>query len=163
LTLSRKWKAEIGEFERNDWKLCQLLIICFVLYRRTECIGLKRKCHAKLCWLPNLKEQLPSWGANMCEVSQEIFPSLWNSLIHYGVHEIRPVASVLSLINPILNLLLCLVKIYFNIIFSCMHTSSKWYYLHRSLDFKVYISHFLVRVTSHPPWFDLPNNIWWRA
>jgi hypothetical protein len=59
-------------------------------------------------------------------------------------------------------------NIYSNIILSCMPASSEW-----SLTFRfpnqnivcishLFHTHYMSR-TSHPPWFDHPNNIWWSV
>jgi hypothetical protein len=58
----------------------------------------------------------PSWGANSCPADQEIPRPLWNLKVHYSVHNIPSLVSVLSQINPVHTLAPCFCKIRFNII-----------------------------------------------
>jgi hypothetical protein len=56
-------------------------------------------------------EQSPSWEANSHSASQEILRLLWNTMVHYRVHQSPPLVRIMSQMNPIHNLRTYFIKI----------------------------------------------------
>jgi hypothetical protein len=67
-------------------------------------------------------DSLTSW-----EARQEIPQIFWNPKVHYRVHNSPSRAPVLGQMNPVHALPSCFFKICFNIVFTSMHWSSKWW------------------------------------
>jgi len=112
-------------------------------------------------------EQNPSWESNSHSANQEISTLQWNLKIRYCIHYSPPLVPVLSYMNPVHTLPTYFSKIHTNIIFLSTFMSSNWSSLQVSQP-KIYI-HFssppwilhIPPISSHPSWFDHPQNIWW--
>jgi hypothetical protein len=104
--------------------------------------------------------------ANNHSTSLDIPCLLWNPTVHYSVHKIPPLATVLSQMHPVHSLPLYFPKNHYNV-FSSTPKSSDWILPFMSVDQNsVYIFHPLhawyMPHPSHPPWLVHPNNIWWN-
>jgi hypothetical protein len=61
--------------------------------------------------------------------SQEIPRNFWNPKVHYRVHKSPPPFAILSQMNPVHSLTLCIFKILFNIILPSTLRFPKWSFL----------------------------------
>ena len=71
-------------------------------------------------------EQNPYWEANRFSDSQKIPRILWNTMVHYRIHNCPPPASVLSQIDPVHTLTPHFLKMYLNITLQSTPGCSKW-------------------------------------
>jgi hypothetical protein len=80
----------------------------------------------------NYYNQLTLWSRVLLQQltvgfsSQEISCLLWNTKVHYCVHNSLPPAPILSQMNPIHTLQPYINKIHSNFIFPSMPRSSEW-------------------------------------
>jgi len=65
----------------------------------------------------NSMEQGPSWEAISHTASQEITHLLWNSMVHYPLHNSLPLVPILSQVHPVHSFPPCLPKIHSNTVF----------------------------------------------
>jgi hypothetical protein len=75
-----------------------------------------------------------SWEAANCAAAQKLPNILWNPKVHYRVHKIPPLVSILNQINPIHTISSYLSKIHFNIVHPSTSWSSQW-------SFSFWLSH----------------------
>jgi hypothetical protein len=68
----------------------------------------------------------PSWEAAICVSTQELPSNLWNSKVHYRVHNSPPMIPILSQIETVHTTASYLSKIHFNITHSPTSWSSYW-------------------------------------
>jgi hypothetical protein len=78
--------------------------------------GQKFNTHTFCNQLTDSTEQSPSWEVNSHSAAQEILRLSWNTKVHYRDHKRLPLVPVLSLINLVHTLLLCISEIHSNII-----------------------------------------------
>jgi hypothetical protein len=76
-------------------------------------------------YVSNCMEQNPSWEANSHPASQEIPCLLWNTKVHYGVHNSPTLVGILSQMHPVHYFPSYFSKIHSNIIFLSAPTSSE--------------------------------------
>jgi hypothetical protein len=110
----------------------------------------------------NFMKLISSWETASCAPIQE-FPSiLWDSKVHYCVHNSTPVVPFLSLINPVNTTPSYPTKIHFNVIHpphvlvllvvSFLPAFPPIFYMHASSSHSCYMP-----CPSHPPWLDHSN------
>jgi hypothetical protein len=78
-----------------------------------------------LC-ISNHKKENPSWEANTSSASQEILRILWNSNVHYYIHNPPPPSPLPSQINPVQASPTNFFSIHFHIIPTFTSMTSKW-------------------------------------
>jgi hypothetical protein len=116
--------------------------------------------------LTNPMEQSPTWEANSHAASQEIPRLLWNSKVHCHVHRSPSLVPILIQMNPVHILQPYFPTVHSYIILTFTPRSSEWSLPFRFPSETSYAFICLMRAigpTHHSPWFDLPNNIWWRV
>jgi len=102
-------------------------------------------------------EQRPSWEAKRSSASQEIPRTLWNSKVHYRIHNSPPPVPILSHSNPVHAP--SFLKTHFNIILPSPPSSSNWFFTLR-FPTKILYEPLLYPHTccmphlSHSSWFD---------
>jgi hypothetical protein len=132
----------------------------------------------KVLWLisqlTDSTEQSHSWDADSYSAGQEILHLLCDPMVHLHVNNRPPLISILSHMHQVHTFPPNFPKTHSNIIFPSTSSFCKW-----SLPFRVsnqniymyfsslpqvlhaHISSHLI--SSHPPRFLPPNNIWWRV
>jgi hypothetical protein len=113
-------------------------------------------------------EKSPWSEAGNCSDGQETDHFSQNLKFHYQVHNSLPVNPTLSQMNPVYTLISCSLRFILILFFHQCLGLSKWSLPFTFHDYNfVCISHLPhVSYMSHPhhsPWFDCPNNIWWRV
>jgi len=109
-------------------------------------------------------QQSPQSEARQFSASREIPHILWNSKVHYRIHNSLPPVSILSQINPVHATTSHFLKIHLNIILSYMSGSSKWSlslkFPHQNSVYNSALPHtcYMPR-PLHYPRFHEPNNI----
>jgi hypothetical protein len=100
-------------------------------------------------------------------LSKIILLSLWKPKIRYRIHKSPPLDPISSQLNPVRPIDPCFPKVQLNVILPPTPRSSQW-----SLPFGPpnqnplntsplpHACHMFCPL--HPPWFNYPNNIWWR-
>jgi hypothetical protein len=97
-------------------------------------------------------------------LTNKLNPLHQNPKVHHCIHQRLPPAPILSKVNPFHTLPAYLPKIRPNPFLPSMPRSFKWSLsLGLSQQNPVHFSplSYACHMPCPPPWFDLPNNIWW--
>jgi hypothetical protein len=101
------------------------------------------------------------------QLIKKILISLWNSKDHHRLHKNPPLDPILSQPNPVRPIDPYLPKIQLNVILTPMPESSQWSLTfgppnQNSVNISPLPNACHMSRPSHLPWFNHPNNIWWR-
>ena len=115
--------------------------------------------------LNNSTQHSPTGEANRSSASQEIPRILWKQKVHYRIHNIPPLAPILSHTNSLQVISSHVLMVHFNISIPFMPMSPKWAYAfrlpHQNPPCIAPLSNIHRKPrSSHPPRSYRPAKVW---